>query len=88
MRGQRSVRWGAWGGLGLLMAASALAKRPVELMVVSRLPVPELRSIPRDIRWAGPKTVYVAWSTERGRRSWGSTATLAMASCPPFVSCS
>ncbi len=47
-----------------MMAASALAQKPVELVVVSRLAVPELRSIPRDIRWAGTKTVYVAWSTD------------------------
>lgn len=67
--GRVHCRWHPVGMLCLvLILAGCLGvdaeTRPMTLRVVSHAALPELQSIPTDIRWASDDSVYIAWSRD------------------------
>ena len=67
--GEAGCRWRPVSMLCLVFAlagclVTGAETLPRSLRVVSHAVLPELRSIPTDIRWAGDDSVYVAWSRE------------------------
>jgi hypothetical protein len=58
----RSIWLGVLLGLALTAPLAVVAlPKPQELVLLQRIPLPEVPSVATDVRWAGRDSVYVSW---------------------------